>query len=560
MNMSTKIILLVAPSLVVVAVAVGLLSIWQLRKSGHMVITQIEELRADSLKGMKLDSEKYREELTARKKSHLKSQVQTAMSALGKFLEDANSTELTGLRGEVQEELMQAMLEEKKERVTDLIQRLRYGPENKDYFWINDMDAKMVMHPYKPELNGKALSDFKDSNGKRIFIEFVKVCREKGEGFVDYSWPKYGSDKPQPKISYVKLFKEWNWVIGTGAYVDDIDAMVDARKGELKKQVDAAAAEMQRRIGSTKAGIEENVQRVLMLIGMTTLILLAVVMTGVFIISRRSIAKPINHVIEALNEASGQVTSASAQVSSASHQLAEGAGNQASSLEETSSALEEMSAMTRQNADNATQADNLMKEANMVVTKANESMHGLNTSMEEILKASEEISEIVKAIDEIAFQTNLLALNAAVEAARAGEAGVSFAVVADEVRNLATRAAHSAKNTADLIEGTEKKVKDGAKLVTTTNEAFNEVVTSAAKVGELVGEIASASNEQAQGIEQVNRAIVEMDKVTQQNAANAEDSASSSEEMNAQAEKMKGVVEDLVYIVSGRAQNTESTT
>ena len=247
-------------------------------------------------------------------------------------------------------------------------------------------------------------------------------------------------------------------------------------------------------------------------------------------------------VIDGLSEGSDQVASASAQVSTASQSLAEGSAEQAASLEETSSSLEEMASMTKQNADNANQADNLMKEANQVVGKANDSMGELNTSMEEISKASEETSKIIKTIDEIAFQTNLLALNAAVEAARAGEAGAGFAVVADEVRNLAMRAAEAAKNTAGLIEGTVKKVKDGAEIVTKTNEAFTEVAQSAAKVGELVNEISAASNEQAKGIEQVNQGMGEMDKVTQQNAANAEESASASEEMSAQAQELNSMI------------------
>jgi methyl-accepting chemotaxis protein len=259
--------------------------------------------------------------------------------------------------------------------------------------------------------------------------------------------------------------------------------------------------------------------------------------------------RKFRNVIDNLSEGSDQVASASAQVSSASQSLAEGAAEQAASLEEVSSSLEEMASMTKQNADNANQADNLMKEANQVVGKANDSMGELTKSMEEISQASQETSKIIKTIDEIAFQTNLLALNAAVEAARAGEAGAGFAVVADEVRNLAMRAAEAAKNTAGLIEGTVKKVTDGAEIVARTNEAFTDVAKSAEKVGELLGEIAAASNEQAQGIEEVNKAVAEMDKVTQQSAANAEESASASEEMNAQAEQMKGVVGDLTAII-----------
>jgi len=157
--------------------------------------------------------------------------------------------------------------------------------------------------------------------------------------------------------------------------------------------------------------------------------------------------------------------------------------------------------------------------------------------------------KIIKTIDEIAFQTNLLALNAAVEAARAGEDGAGFAVVADEVRNLAMRAADAARNTADLIEGTVKKINEGGGLVGTTNEAFTKVAESASKVGELVGEIAAASNEQAEGIGQVNTVVTEMDNIVQRNAANAEESASASEEMSAQAEQMKDFVEELVALV-----------
>lgn len=272
---------------------------------------------------------------------------------------------------------------------------------------------------------------------------------------------------------------------------------------------------------------------------------------GIFLMwtINRGVTNPLKMVIEGLTEASDQVASGSHQVSFSSHQLAEGSSEQAASIEETSSSLEEMSSMTKQNADNAKQADNLMKEANQVVKKADDSMSELTYSMEEISKASEETSKIIKTIDEIAFQTNLLALNAAVEAARAGEAGAGFAVVADEVRNLAMRAADAARNTADLIEGTVKKVKDGGDLVATTNKAFTEVAESAAKVGELVGEIAAASKEQAEGIEQVNKAVVEMDKVVLQNAANAEESASASEEMNSQAAQMKNFVGNLISLV-----------
>ena len=270
-----------------------------------------------------------------------------------------------------------------------------------------------------------------------------------------------------------------------------------------------------------------------------------------FVISR-GIILVLSKIADGMSEGAGQVASASGQVSSSSQSMAEGASQQAASIEETSSSMEEMSSMTRKNAENASLADNLMKEANQVVTTANQSMEQLSLSMSDISKASEETSKIIKTIDEIAFQTNLLALNAAVEAARAGEAGAGFAVVADEVRNLAMRAAEAAKNTADLIEGTVKKVQDGSLLVATTNDAFSQVKESTTQVGNLVSEITEASKEQSSGIEQVNIAISEMDKVVQQNAANAEESASASEEMNAQAEQLKDFVGELVMMVKGK--------
>jgi methyl-accepting chemotaxis protein len=293
----------------------------------------------------------------------------------------------------------------------------------------------------------------------------------------------------------------------------------------------------------------------IMIIGL--IIALVIGILAAFFITR-SITKPVNRIIDGLNEGSAQVASASGQVSSASQSMAEGASEQAASIEETSSSMEEMASMTKNNAENAGTADGLMKEANHVVTTANDSMNQLTVSMEDISKASDETSKIIKTIDEIAFQTNLLALNAAVEAARAGEAGAGFAVVADEVRNLAMRAAEAAKNTAQLIEGTVKKVNDGSQLVTATNEAFTKVAQSSAKVGDLIAEISAASREQSGGIDQVNIAITEMDKVVQQNAANAEESASASEEMNAQAEQLREYVNDLVMLVTGKSNQAAS--
>ncbi|MBW8038788.1 MAG: hypothetical protein FVQ85_02175 [Planctomycetes bacterium] len=279
---------------------------------------------------------------------------------------------------------------------------------------------------------------------------------------------------------------------------------------------------------------------------------------GIFL--TRSITKVLNRIVAALTEGSEQVTSASGQVSSASQSLAEGSTEQAAGLEETSSSLEEMSSMTKQNADNAQQANTLASEARKAADTGAEAMGKMNTAIQDIQKSSDETAKIIKVIDEIAFQTNLLALNAAVEAARAGEAGKGFAVVAEEVRNLAMRSAEAAKNTSAMIEESVKNSKNGVDIANEVGKVLDEIVQGIGKTTDLVGEIAAASAEQAQGIDQVNTAVAQMDKVTQQNAANAEESASAAEELSAQAEQMNQIVGELEALVGGSSARRNRST
>ena len=271
------------------------------------------------------------------------------------------------------------------------------------------------------------------------------------------------------------------------------------------------------------------------------------VILGLYV--NRKVTGSLAKGIKELSEVITKVSSGSLQVFSSAQQLADGASSQASSLEQTSSSLEELSSMTKQNADNASQARAMMQEAGHIVEKVNRHMDDMAKAIAEITKSSEETGKIIKTIDEIAFQTNLLALNAAVEAARAGEAGAGFAVVADEVRNLAMRSAEAAKNTSELIENTMIAVKNGNELTSSTQEAFKDNMASSTKISQLVDEIATASQEQAHGIAQINRAVAEMDKIVQQAAYNAEASATAADTMNTEVNHLERRMEDLAEMV-----------
>ncbi len=273
----------------------------------------------------------------------------------------------------------------------------------------------------------------------------------------------------------------------------------------------------------------------------------------------RGITSVLRGISNQMGEGASQVASASSQVASAGQQLAEGASEQAASLEETASSLEQMAAQIKANAENSSAADCLCTDTMAIIDRAGKSMNRMGSSMGRLSDMGKEISKVVSSIDEIAFQTNLLALNAAVEAARAGEAGKGFAVVADEVRALTMRAAEAAKNTQQLIGDTVDGISKGSELVAATGEEFREVSHSAEKIANLIKEVAQASEDQAQGIEQLNNAVSLMDKVVQQNAANAEESASAAEELDAQAASMQERVEELLRLVQGGSSRNRAS-
>jgi len=284
----------------------------------------------------------------------------------------------------------------------------------------------------------------------------------------------------------------------------------------------------------------------------TALMLAVAIIVGIVVVfAVRQINTVLRTSMSEMEEASVQIVSAAGQVASSSQSLAQGASEQTATIEETSSASAEINSMAKRTTENSRSTAEMVTRSQEGFEKANQSLTEMVGAMDGINASSQKISKIIKVIDEIAFQTNILALNAAVEAARAGEAGMGFAVVADEVRNLAQRCAQAAKDTADLIEDSIQKSNGGRVKVDQVAVAIAAITAESSKIKVLVDEISLGSVEQSSGIDQISRAITQMEQVTQSSAANAEESAAAAEQLNAQAASMKDVVETLRAMVDG---------
>ena len=420
------------------------------------------------------------------------------------------------------------------------LQKLRY--DEKEYFWINDMQPRMVMHPFKPELNGKDISQVKDPNGKAFFNTMVDVVRKDGKGFVSYQWPKPGSDQPVDKISFVQGFEPWGWMIGSGVYVDDLRR--DARQrmtlagGVLTVALLIAGYLFLSFYRVMDGGLKETRRHLRAMTDgdLTTSPLpwgndeAAQLMTEL-----HTMQDSLRKIVHSVRGSSESIVHASTEIAAASMDLSGRTEQTAANLEQSASAMEQISATVRHTADNVREAAEVAAGNSQAATRGGAVIAEVVSTMDEINNSSKKIGDIIGVIDGIAFQTNILALNAAVEAARAGEQGRGFAVVAAEVRSLAQRSAEAAKEIKALITASVDKVESGAQVVAGAGDTMQALVQNAQRMNALLAEISTTASEQSSGVSQVGSSVSELDRMTQQNAALVEETAAAAAALRDQA-------------------------
>lgn len=506
------------------------------------------------------------EKLTNEKREATKNVVDIAYSLITEYEARIKSGELT-----------QA---EAHKRALTRIRNLRY--REKEYFWINDLGPKMIMHPYKPELDGKDLSDFKDPNGTFLFKEMVRVSNEKGEGFVDYQWPKPGMTQPVPKISYVKLYKPWGWIVGSGIYVDDVQAQIVAMRWRLIVGAMVVCLTILGLSFVVARRITKPLQEGVNLAGK----LAEGDFTGNDIAVRS--ADEAGQLAEALNKMRGglstllystmsgvsqtanQVATTSEELSATITQITRRVDEQSGRASQVAVAASEMSQTVADIAKNttniATSSIDTLKTAQngeaIVGKTVNEVKEMAKTVSESaglitsLGTRSKQIGEIVAVIRDIADQTNLLALNAAIEAARAGEMGRGFAVVADEVRKLAEKTGKatteigtmisSIQNETDMavhtMEESLQRVEQGVELSQQAGDALRMIVGSVNDLQLMVQQIASATDEMATVSEQIGDDIEEIAVVSKETSTSTREIAEASQNLARLSSELNGLV------------------
>jgi methyl-accepting chemotaxis protein len=423
---------------------------------------------------------------------------------------------------------------------------LRY--DGKEYFWVNDMQPRMLMHPTSSKLEGKDVGDMTDPNGLHLFRVMAELAQREGSGFVSYMWPKPGSEQPVPKISYVKAVPAWGWVIGSGVYLDSIGAVFWPRVLEFSLAAVLLSGVLMLAGHLISRSIRVPLARAVTLANTVAAGDLTTAIdaaghdeTAQLLRALREMNDSLSGIVGEVDAGIRNIASASTQIASGNQDLSSRTEQQAGALQETAATMEELTGAVQQNAANARHASSLASSASEVAQRGGLVVGRVVETMDAIHGSAQKIADIIGVIDGIAFQTNILALNAAVEAARAGEQGRGFAVVAGEVRALAQRSASAAKEVRTLIDDSVRQVDGGADLVRQAGDTMREIVASVDRVNGIIGEIAGASEQQQEGIGQVNRAIADMDGTTQQNAALVEQAAAAAAAMNEQAQRLSDV-------------------
>ncbi len=423
------------------------------------------------------------------------------------------------------------------------IKGLRY--DGAEYFWINDMRPHVVMHPTKPELDGQDASSIKDPNGLAVFQAFVATVRKQGRGFVEYQWPRPGSDKPVDKVSFVQGFEPWGWVIGSGIYVSDLQQAIRLQLAwmgaivlgalllagylflSFYRVMEGGLNETRRHLRAMTAGDlttspspwgRDEAARLMY--------------------DLRDMQQSLRQMVLNVRRSSTEIVHSSSEVASGALDLSARTEQAAANLEESAASMEQITATVKNSADRASEAAAVAAGNAAVATDGGQIMRTVVQTMDGIRTSSTRIGDIIGTIDSIAFQTNILALNAAVEAARAGEQGRGFAVVASEVRSLAQRSAQAAKEIKDLIGTSVEQVNAGARVVQDAGAKMDEIVSASGRVSSLLGEIADGSREQSLGVAQIGQAVNELDRMTQQNAALVEQTAAAAAAMKDQAQAL----------------------
>ena len=422
----------------------------------------------------------------------------------------------------------------------ETIAALRY--DGSEYFWINDMHPRVVMHPIKPELNGKDVSETKDPNGVPLFKAFVAKVRESGKGFVAYQWPKPGKDNPVEKLSYVQGFEPWGWVVGSGIYVGDVREAAQRQVAWMAAIVAAALLlagylfisfyrVMDGGLNETRRHLRAMTEGDLT----TSPSPWGRDEAAQLMMELRAMQESLRQMVMRVRRSSDEIVHSSSEVATGAMDLSARTEQAAANLEESAASMEQISATVKNGADHASEASQVAHGNEAVATEGGLVMREVVQTMESIRQSSAKISEIIGTIDGIAFQTNILALNAAVEAARAGEQGRGFAVVASEVRTLAQRAATAAREIKTLIGQSVEQVQAGTAVVNQAGAKMDAIVEASRRVSGLLGEIADGSREQSQGVAQIGQAVNELDQMTQQNAALVEQTAAAAAAMKDQA-------------------------